>query len=87
MFVTEKDLPDIPEGQYYVRDLIGNGGNACRRFVTAIEAGEYLSIEPMLFKRRTADLFEVELEVTERKVLIPKVAEFVIDINEIKSLQ
>lgn len=72
LFITEEDLPELPEGQFYVRDLIG------MQVVT--EDGETLGPVTDVIQNTAQDLFEVELE-TGRKVLIPKVDAFVLDID------
>lgn len=72
VFVTEADLPELPEGQFYVRDLIG------MQVVT--EEGEELGEVTDVIQNTTQDLFEVELPEG-RKVLIPKVDAFVRNID------
>ncbi len=72
IFVTEADLPELPEGQFYVRDLIG------MQVVT--EDGEPLGQVTDVIQNTAQDLFEVELPEG-RKVLIPKVDEYVRDID------
>lgn len=72
IFVTEADLPELPEGQFYVRDLIG------MQVVT--EEGEELGEVTDVIQNTAQDLFEVELPEG-RKVLIPKVDAFVRSID------
>ena len=72
IFVTEADLPELPEGQFYVRDLIG------MQVVT--EEGEDLGVVTDVIQNTAQDLFEVELPEG-RKVLIPKVDAFVRSID------
>lgn len=72
IFVTEADLPELPEGQFYVRDLIG------MQVVT--EEGEDLGEVTDVIQNTAQDLFEVELPEG-RKVLIPKVDAFVRSID------
>ena len=72
VFVTEDDLPELPEGQYYVRDLIG------MQVVT--DAGEALGEVSDVIQNTAQDLFEVKM-ADGRKVLIPKVDAFVLDID------
>lgn len=72
IFVTEADLPELPEGQFYVRDLIG------MQVVT--EEGEDLGKVTDVIQNTAQDLFEVELPEG-RKVLIPKVDAFVRSID------
>ncbi|MGI6767223.1 MAG: ribosome maturation factor RimM [Lentihominibacter sp.] len=82
VFVTEEDLPELPEGQYYVRDLIGMEvllAEDCDGY----KSGENLGIVTDVIQRTAQDLFEVEAG-DGRKVLIPRVPEFVININEDK---
>ncbi len=72
LYITEDDLPELPEGQYYVRDLIG---------MSVIEKDEKLLGHVTDVLQNTAqDIFEVERE-NGNKLLIPKVDQFVLDID------
>lgn len=71
--VTEADLPELPEGQFYVRDLIG-------MTVADAESGAKIGRLRDVIQNTAQDIFDVE--TTEGKqVLIPKVPEFIIDID------
>lgn len=71
--VTEADLPELPEGQFYVRDLIG-------MTVADAESGAKIGRLRDVIQNTAQDIFDVE--TTEGKqVLIPKVPEFIIDIE------
>ena len=72
IFITEEDLPRLPKGQFYVRDLIG---------MEVMEDGEFLGKVTDVIQNTAQDIFEVELE-NGKKVLIPKVDSFVLDIDE-----
>lgn len=72
LFVTEDDLPELPEGQYYIRDLIG------MQVVT--EEGEHLGEVEDVIQNTAQDLFEVK-RPNGKTVLIPKVDAFVREIN------
>ena len=73
VFVTEDDLPELPEGQYYIRDLIGME-------VLDSESGEQIGVVRDVIQNTAQDIFDVK--TTEGKqVLIPKVPEFIIDIS------
>ena len=72
LFVTEDDLPELPEGEYYVRDLIG--------MEAVLEDGAHLGEVTDVIQNTAQDIFEVETD-DGRKVLIPKVPEFVLDID------
>lgn len=72
LYITEDDLPELPEGQYYVRDLIGMS-------VTE-EDGNLLGHVTDVLQNTAQDIFEVESE-NGRKLLIPKVDQFVLDID------
>ena len=72
LYITEGDLPELPEGQYYVRDLIGMS-------VTE-EDGNLLGHVTDVLQNTAQDIFEVESE-NGKKLLIPKVDQFVLDID------
>ena len=72
LYITEDDLPELPEGQYYVRDLIGMS-------VTE-EDGNMLGHITDVLQNTAQDIFEVESE-NGKKLLIPKVDQFVLDID------
>ena len=72
LYITEDDLPELPEGQYYVRDLIGMS-------VTE-EDGNLLGHVTDVLQNTAQDICEVESE-NGKKLLIPKVDQFVLDID------
>ena len=72
LFITDLDLPPLPEGQFYVRDLIG--------MIVREEDGNVLGIVTDVIQNTAQDIFEVELE-NRKKVLIPKVDQFIMDID------
>ncbi len=72
LYITEDDLPELPEGQYYVRDLIGMS--------VAEEDGNLLGHVTDVLQNTAQDIFEVESE-NGKKLLIPKVDQFVLDID------
>ena len=72
LYITEDDLPELPEGQYYVRDLIGMS-------VTE-EDGNLLGHVTDVLQNTAQDIFEVESE-NGKKLLIPKVDQFVLYID------
>lgn len=72
LYITEDDLPELPEGQYYVRDLIGMS--------VAEEDGNLLGHVTDVLQNTAQDIFEVESE-NGKKLLIPKVEQFVLDID------
>ena len=71
LFITESDLPELPEGQYYIRDLIG--------MTVKEENGEILGKVSDVLQNTAQDIFEVE-NADGRKILIPKVDQFVLEI-------
>ncbi len=72
IYVTEDDLPELPEGQFYVRDLIG---------MTAVEEnGDVLGKVTDVIQNTAQDIFEIE-DKNGKKILIPKVDQFVLDID------
>lgn len=72
IFITEADLPVLPEGQFYVRDLIG--------MTVKEQDGVPLGKVVNVLQNTAQDIFEVERE-NGKQLLIPKVDEFVIRID------
>ena len=72
LFITESDLPELPEGQYYIRDLIG--------MTVKKENGEILGKVSDVLQNTAQDIFEVE-NADGRKILIPMVDLFVLEID------
>ena len=73
LFITEADLPELPEGQFYVRDLIG-------MTVIAAENGTEIGEVRDVIQNTAQDIFDVKTSEG-KQVLIPKVPEFIIDID------
>lgn len=71
LFITEDDLPELPEGVFYVRDLIDMD--------VVEEGGKFLGKVTDVVQNTAQDLFEVEMPGGKR-ILIPRVDEFVLDI-------
>ena len=72
LFVPEDDLPELPEGQFYVRDLIG--------MEVFSDEGQRLGPVTDVIQNTAQDIFEIEME-DGRKVLIPKVDSYVLKID------
>ena len=72
IFVTEADLPELPEGEYYVRDLIG--------MQVFTDEGELLGEVSDVIQNTAQDIFEVKRD-SGKKVLIPKVDAYVKEID------
>ncbi len=72
LYITEDDLPELPEGQFYIRDLIGMS-------VTE-EDGTVLGHVSNVLQNTAQNIFEVERE-NGKKLLIPKVDQFVLNID------
>lgn len=73
LYVTEDDLPELPEGEYYIRDLIG--------MEAVTEDGSRLGEVTDVIQNTAQDIFEVKTEEG-KQVLIPNVPAFVTDIDE-----
>lgn len=71
IFITEDDLPELEDGEYYVRDLIG---------MTVEEDGNVLGKVTDVLQNTAQDVFEVERK-NGKQLLIPRVDEFVLDID------
>ena len=72
LYITDADLPPLPEGQFYVRDLIG--------MEVVDDKGDSLGKVTDVLQNTPQDIFEVERE-NGKKLLIPKVDQFVLDID------
>jgi len=72
IFIEASELPELPEGEYYIRDVIG--------FSVFLEQGRLLGRLTDVIKGYAQDLYEVET-ADEKKALIPAVEEFVLDFN------
>lgn len=71
IFITEDDLPELEEGEFYIRDLIG---------MAVIEEDTVLGKVKDVIQNTAQDVFEVERE-NGKQLLIPRVDEFVLDID------
>lgn len=71
IFITEDDLPELEEGEFYIRDLIG---------MAVIEGDTVLGKVKDVIQNTAQDVFEVERE-NGKQLLIPRVDEFVLDID------
>ena len=68
LFITEEDLPELPEGQFYIRDLIG--------MEVEEQGGSFLGVVTDVLQNTAQDIFEVKRD-DGKTVLIPKVDAFV----------
>ena len=69
--ITEADLKELPEGTYYIRDLLG--------VLVVLESGEVLGTLTNVLQNFAQDLYEID--VNGKKVLLPAVNEFVLDVD------
>lgn len=72
IYITEADLPELPEDTYYIRDLIG--------MHVSDDTGESLGTVRDIIQNRGQDLYEVE-RANGKLLLIPGVKEFILDID------
>lgn len=70
VYITEDQLPELPEDTYYIRDLIGMS--------VETEEGEVLGILNDVIQNTAQDLYEVKAE-DGSMILIPGVAEFILN--------
>lgn len=75
LYITDKDLPKLPKGQYYIRDLMG--------MEVVQEDGSHLGVLTDVIQNTPQDVFEVETDEG-KKVLIPRVPDFVLQIDDKK---
>lgn len=73
LFITEEDLPELPEGEFYVRELIG--------MQVAEESGAPVGEVTDVIQNTAQDLLQVRTPEG-KSVLIPKVDVFVLDIDK-----
>ena len=80
LFITEADLPELPEGQFYIRDLIGmeveEQGGSFHGVVTDVLQNTAQDIIRKVSEQYAEDIFEVKRD-DGKTVLIPKVDAFV----------
>ena len=74
LYITESDLPELPEGVFYIRELIGMN-------VMESEKDMFLGTVTDVIQNTAQDIFEVEQE-NGKKILIPKVDEFILNIDK-----
>ncbi|QIB69010.1 16S rRNA processing protein RimM [Aminipila butyrica] len=72
VYIDEGQLRQLPEGTYYIRDLIG--------LEVRDQEEAHLGRLKNVIQNRAQDLYEIELE-NGKVALIPAVAEFLLDIN------
>lgn len=72
VYITEEDLPELPKGEFYIRDIIG--------MVVEDEKGCIIGDVRDVIQNTAQDILEVELE-SGKKILIPKVDEYVANID------
>jgi len=72
IYITEDDLPELEEGEFYVRDLIGMS--------VYEENGQKIGEVSDVIQNSAQDIFEIETE-DNKKILIPRVDEFILDID------
>lgn len=73
LYITDADLPELPEGQFYVRDLIG--------MTVESEEGDVLGEVSDVIQNTAQDIFEIKGE-NDKTILIPKVDQFVLNIDK-----
>lgn len=71
VYITEEDLKELPEGTYYIRDLIGS--------LVVLENGEVLGTLTNVLQTSAQDLYEIDVEG--KKVLLPGVSEFILNVD------
>lgn len=71
--MDEEDLKELPEGEYYIRDLVGME-------VVQDDSGEHLGVLREILTDRPQDLYVVELD-DGRRIMIPGVDAFVRSID------
>lgn len=72
LYIDGSDLPVLSEGEYYVRDMIG--------LSVVDDAGNVLGRLSDVIQNSAQDLYEVEMK-DGKKILIPAVEEFILNID------
>ena len=72
IYINESDLPALSEGEYYIRDMIG--------LTVVDDTGNVLGKLSDVIQNSAQDLYEVEM-TDGRKILIPAVEEFILNID------
>ena len=72
IYINESDLADLPEGEYYIRDMIG--------LKVVCGKGNILGRLSGVIQNSSQDLYEVEMP-DGKKFLIPAVEEFILNID------
>ena len=72
ILVDRKDLGDLPEGEYYIVDLIG--------LKVYTEDGEYLGIVDDIFQTGSNDVYDVKNDLGQSR-LLPGIKEVIKEIN------
>ena len=72
IYISESDLPELSEGEYYIRDMIG--------ISVVDDTGNVLGNLSDVIQNRAQDLYEVEMK-DGKKILIPAVEEFILNID------
>ncbi len=68
VFINEEDLPELTDGEYYIKDILG--------LEVITEEGEILGKVTNVFKTGSNDVYEVSKEGS-KPVLIPAISEVV----------
>ena len=72
VYIKESDLPQLPEGSYYVRDLVG--------LQAMDESGNVLGKLTDVIQSSSQDLYQIRME-DGKNILLPAVKEFVLAID------
>jgi len=72
IYITEKDLPELAEDEYFIRDLIG--------VLVFDDAGNIIGELCNVIQNSAQDIYEIEME-NGKKFLIPAVGEFILNID------
>jgi len=72
IYIDERDLPALSEGEYYIRDMIG--------LSVVDDTGHVLGKLSDVIQNSAQDLYEVEMK-DGKKILIPAVEEFILNID------
>jgi len=72
IMIEEEQLPELEEGQYYIKDIIG--------YEVTDESGDHIGCLEEVIKNSAQDIYRIRTEGG-RDILVPGVGEFILEID------
>lgn len=73
IYMDPNQLPELPDDSYYIKDLVGLN-------VVSVEDGRHIGVIIDVILGAAQDVYEIEDE-NGKKILIPAVSDFIIDVD------